>query len=243
VQVGLEGGVMKIIALVPIKLNNERTPGKNTKCFSDGTPLMYFVQEKLLQVNDIDKIYLYCSSDDVKPFVLDGIEYLKRPKHLDSPTTTFNEIFDCFYKTVDADIYVTAFATAPFISLSRYVECVRAVKSGQYDSAFTAVKVQDFLWDESGQAINFNPKHVPRTQDLPPLYSESGGLYVLTKEAWQKLGRKMGENPYKIFISNIEATDIDYPDDFELADVIYQHIIKITPPPRVESSCTGAVNG
>ena len=31
---------MKVVALVPIKMNNERTPGKNTKRFHDGTPLI-----------------------------------------------------------------------------------------------------------------------------------------------------------------------------------------------------------
>jgi hypothetical protein len=30
---------MRIVALVPVKLNNERTPGKNTKNIYDGTPL------------------------------------------------------------------------------------------------------------------------------------------------------------------------------------------------------------
>lgn len=41
---------MKTVAFIPIKMNNERTPGKNTKRFSDGTPLIYFVQQKVLQL-------------------------------------------------------------------------------------------------------------------------------------------------------------------------------------------------
>ena len=31
---------MKTTLFMPIKLNNERTPGKNIKCFDDGTPLL-----------------------------------------------------------------------------------------------------------------------------------------------------------------------------------------------------------
>lgn len=36
---------MKIVALIPIKLNNERTPGKNTKRFTDGIQqiVIYFL--------------------------------------------------------------------------------------------------------------------------------------------------------------------------------------------------------
>ena len=35
-----EGLNMKVVAFVPVKLNNERLPGKNTKVFEDGTPLI-----------------------------------------------------------------------------------------------------------------------------------------------------------------------------------------------------------
>ena len=35
---------MKTVALIPIKLSSERLPGKNTKPFFDGTPLMHFIQ-------------------------------------------------------------------------------------------------------------------------------------------------------------------------------------------------------
>ena len=36
---------MKVVVMIPIKLNNERVPGKNLKCFSDGTPLINFIQK------------------------------------------------------------------------------------------------------------------------------------------------------------------------------------------------------
>lgn len=31
---------MKTVAVVPVKMNNERLPGKNTKCFDNGEPLI-----------------------------------------------------------------------------------------------------------------------------------------------------------------------------------------------------------
>ena len=41
---------MKTVAYFPVKLNNERTPGKNIKPFSNGKPLMNFVQCALLEL-------------------------------------------------------------------------------------------------------------------------------------------------------------------------------------------------
>ena len=61
------------------------------------------------------------------------------------------------------------------------------VKSGNYDSAFTASKVQDFLW-ENGKPLNFDPECIARTQDLPAIFKESVGamslhvIYIIKQE-------------------------------------------------------------
>ena len=38
---------MKTIAIVPIKLNNERLPNKNIKPFDNGAPLCHYIFETL----------------------------------------------------------------------------------------------------------------------------------------------------------------------------------------------------
>ena len=81
---------MKTVAFIPIKLNNERTPGKNTKKFKDGTPLVYFVQKALMELKEkgcIDEIYVFCSNEAIQPFLLDGVQLLKRPEILDQKET------------------------------------------------------------------------------------------------------------------------------------------------------------
>ncbi len=164
---------MKIVAMLPIKLNNERTPGKNIKPFYDGTPLMHFVQRNLLAVTGIDEIYCYCSDESVKEYLLDGVEFLQRPKELDLPMSNFSEFFRSFTETIAADIYIAAFATAPFLKFEHIQECLDKVKSGEYDTAFAATILQDFIWTDDGKPLNFNPSKLPRTQDLPPLYCET----------------------------------------------------------------------
>jgi len=216
---------MRTVAMIPIKLNNERTPGKNTKPFFDGTPLMHFVQKNLLAADGIDEIYCYCSDVRVKEYLLDGIEFLQRPREFDLPMSNFSEFFNRFTKTISADIYIAAFATAPFLKAEHIQECLNKVKTGEYDTAFAATKLQDFIWTDKGKPLNFDPQKLPRTQDLPPLYCETGGLYVISKTAYEKLNRRIGDNPYVCIVDSIEATDIDYPEDFELANLIYKEVI------------------
>ena len=53
---------MKTVAVVPMKLNNRRLPQKNTKSFSNGKPLCYYILHTLLQVKQIEEVYVYCSN-------------------------------------------------------------------------------------------------------------------------------------------------------------------------------------
>lgn len=209
---------MKIIAIMPIKLKNERCPGKNTRLL-DNKPLLQYELNSLKLTGLCDSINVYCSDEKVIPFLPLDVNFIKRPDYLDLPTSNFTQIFDCFIETIDADIYVYAHATAPFITVETMRQCIEAVKSGAYDSAFCALKLQDYLWQD-GEPLNFDASNLPRTQDLKPIYQETSGVYVFTKAVYQKYRRRIGKNPFIKEVSFKEAVDIDNPEDFELAEAI-----------------------
>lgn len=211
---------MKTVVLLPIKLNNQRIPGKNIKRFSDGTPLMKLIQETCLKSKLIDEIYVYCTNPAVEEYLLPGVKYLQRPQYLDGDQANSNDIIREFIKQIDADIYVETHATGPFTSTESIDACINAVSSGLYDSAFLAKKMQEFLW-QNGKPMNFDVNCFPRTQDLIPVYSEAPGAYVFSKETFLKFGRRVGIKPYIHEISEIESRDIDYIEDFEIADILY----------------------
>ena len=206
---------MKTVAIMPLKLNNERLPGKNTKLLGD-KPLLQYELEALQKANMTDSINVYCSDDSVIEFLPKGVNFIKRPEFLDLPTSNFSQIFESFMGEVDADIYVYAHATAPFITVETIKECIGAVQSGKYDSAFCAVKIQDYLWRD-GKPLNFDATNLPRSQDLEVIYRETSGVYVFTKEVFQKYHRRIGANPYIKEVTYKEAVDINNPEDFDLA--------------------------
>lgn len=209
---------MKIVAIMPIKLNNERCPGKNIRLLGN-KPLLRHALDNLLEIGLCDEIIVYCSDDSISEFLPGGVDLLKRPDYLDLPTSNFNQIFDCFIETIDADVYVYAHATAPFIKQATMKECIEAVISGKYDSAFCAERIQSFLW-EDGKPLNFDEGNLPRTQDLKPIFSETSGIYVFTREVYKKYRRRIGLNPYIKELSFKEAIDIDMPSDFEIAEIL-----------------------
>ena len=216
---------MKTVAFVPIKLNNQRTPGKNTKKFDDGTPLITVFLKTLVKCSEIDELYVFCSNEAIKEYLIPGVKFLKRPEFLDTQEATPQDIISEFMKIVDADIYAVCHCTSPFVSIEHINKCFSSVKEGQYDSAFTGEKIQKLLWNTENKPINFNAENVPRTQDLNPIYSEVSAAYVFKKEVFTKYKRRIGINPLIVEVNGIECVDIDYPEDFEIANAIYMMII------------------
>ena len=204
---------MNVVAVMPIKLKNERCPGKNTRILGD-KPLLQYELDNLKKTNLCNSINVYCSNTDVIQYLPEKVNFVKRPRELDLPTSNFTQIFENFMNEVDADIYIYAHATAPFITTETMKLCINAVMSGEYDSAFCALKLQDYLW-KKGEPLNFDATNVPRTQDLEPIYQETSGVYVFTKEVFKKYKRRIGKKPFIKEVSFKEAVDIDNPEDFE----------------------------
>lgn len=209
---------MKIVSVIPIKMNNERLPGKNTKLLGN-KPLIHYIQESLIESRKLNNIYVYCSNPQIQQFILPGVEYLKRDEKLDLPTSNFSQIFTSFMNDVNADIYVYAHATAPFVTVDTINQCISAVTSGKYDSAFCASKIQDYLWQDN-KPMNFDATNLPRSQDIKPIYRETSGVYVFTREVFEKHHRRVGINPYIKNVTFKESVDINNPEDFELAQIM-----------------------
>jgi CMP-N-acetylneuraminic acid synthetase len=209
---------MKKVAFVPIRLNSQRVEGKNLRLLG-GRPLMAYLLQTLTQVENIDEVYLYCSNPDVQQYLPEGVKFLQRDQSLDSNTTLGEEIYDAFTLAVDADIYILAHATSPFIRSATIADAVARVESGEYDSAFSAERVQTFAWWD-GKPLNYSLDRVPRTQDLEPVYVETSAFFVFEREVWRGKRRRIGERPYMAVTDRIESMDIDNPDDFLLAEAI-----------------------
>lgn len=213
---------MRTIAIVPMKLNNERLPNKNTKAFTNGKSLCFYILSTLLQVRGIDAIYVYCSNPVIKKYIPEGIRFLERSPALDSTNTTMNEVLKSFAKDVPADLYIMSHATSPFIKPESIQDALNRVLAGEYDSALAVEKVQEFFWKEN-QPFNYSLDSIPRTQDLDVMYKETSGFYIYKSESIMDYNRRVGIHPFLKEVSKIEAVDIDEREDFEIADAIFQY--------------------
>lgn len=213
---------MQNVAIVPIKLRNRRLPGKNLMPLADGSTLLHRAVTTLGMVRGLDRVIVFSSSKELAPLVRDlGAEHLLRNPRLDEDSASSNDILSEFTDQVRADRYVLVHATSPFLRASS-VEAGLEAMAGDYDSAFTAVRKHDFFW--VGGVPNYDPRSIPRTQDLEPLLIETSGFYAFESDVFRIGQRRIGDNPYVVEVSSLEAVDVDEQEDMDIANALIERL-------------------
>lgn len=211
---------MKTVAFVPIRLNSKRVVGKNLKMLGN-KPLLCYILDTLVNVKRIDEVYVYCSSEEIIKYLPQGVKFLKRPEFLDRDETLGKEIYEEFTKTINADVYVLAHTTSPFMKVTTVENALNKILDEGYDSAFSAEKIQTFAWF-NGKTLNYDLKEIPRTQTIEPVYVETSAFFMFKRDIWKVHKQRIGFNPYFAIVDKIEGVDIDWPEDFEFAEKIIE---------------------
>ena len=211
---------MRTVALVPIKLNSQRLSNKNILPLA-GRPLCWHILNTLTKVSQIDEVYVYCSDENIVQYIPSSVIFQKRSAELDKDYIKAFDLYRNFIREIDADIYVVAHTTAPYVKAESLENALLQVQTGKNDSAFSAERIQTFAWFQ-GNPINYNLCDVPRTQDMKPVWVETSGFYIFKKEIFTKHNRRIGFTPYIQEVSGIEALDIDEKEDYEMALIYAQ---------------------
>lgn len=210
---------MKVVGFIPAKGSSERVQCKNTlELFNK--PLFRINLEKLVECRLIDEAYLDTESDEIINLSKGtGCKIFKRDKMLASNKTDGNKLLLNEAKNVDADIYVMLLGTSPFIKIDTIENGIQTLlDKDEYDSVIAVRREKFYLWDENGP--KYDMENIPNSFTLKDTIIETMGLYIIRKEALFTTQRRIGDNPYLLNVSPVEAIDINYPEDYELAKLI-----------------------
>ena len=206
---------MKTVAFVPIKMNSQRLPHKNILPLGNRA-LCWYIFDVLLNVKEIDEVYVYCSDDRIVEYIPQNVIYKKRSEQFDGDLVKGYDIYKSFIDEVDADVYILAHATSPFIKSETIHNALSNVLYNGNDSAFSAQRIQTFSWFK-GKPLNYEFEDVPRTQDIEPVLVETSAFYIFKKEVFKEHKRRIGFTPYIQEVDDVEAIDIDEKKDYDLA--------------------------
>ena len=211
----------RLVAVVPMRHNSERVPGKNYRDLG-GKPLFHWIVDTLLAVPTIDEVVI----DTDSPTIIDDVakaypqvRVLLRPEHLRAGEIAMNDVLLNTAEQVNADVLLQTHSTNPFLSAATIEEAIARFNAHENDcdSVFGVTRLQARLWTADGKAVNHDPAVLLRTQDLDPIYLENSCFYIFTPEILRERGNRIGERPLLVETPPMEAIDIDEESDFQLA--------------------------
>ncbi len=216
--------IPRIVALVPMRHQSERVPGKNYRELA-GAPLFHHLIIALQACPEIAEIVVDTDSGTIKDGLTEHfpkVKVIDRPKHLLDGETPMNDILLHDSEQVSADYFLQTHSTNPLLRAETMSAAFAAFldEVPDKDSLFSVTALHTRLYDLEGKAINHNPGELLRTQDLPPIYEENSCIYLFTRQSLEKRGQRIGENPMMFPIPAEEAWDIDEEIDFQLADFL-----------------------
>ncbi len=214
----------KIVALVPMRHQSERVPGKNYRSLA-GKPLFQHILDTLLACSEITQVAVDTDSPVISADLQQRypqVVVIERPEHLRDGNIAMNEVLLHDTGLLPADFYLQTHSTNPLLrpqTISRAIQSLLK-QFPAYDSLFSVTRVQVRLWDQLGRPVNHNPAILLRTQDLPPIYEENSCMYLFTRQTLEQRRNRLGERPLLFEIPAAEAWDIDEELDFSIADLI-----------------------
>lgn len=214
----------KIVALVPMRHQSERVPGKNMRELADA-PLFHHILRSLRVCPEISQIVVDTDSTPIKKGLktyFEEVLVIDRPEELRDGDVPMNEILLHDIAQVEADFYLQTHSTNPLLRPETMSAAINAFLDSypEKDSLFSVTALQTRLYDSEGMAMNHSPEELLRTQDLPPVYEENSCIYLFTGEGLLEHQHRLGPNPMMFPIPAEEAWDIDEELDFQIADFL-----------------------
>lgn len=218
----------KVVALLPMKGHSERVPNKNLKDFC-GKPLYHAILRKILKCSLINEVFINTDSEDIKSDVkkcFPEVNLIDRPKNIQGDHVSMNKIIEYDLSQIDGDHFLQTHSTNPLITVNTLESAIKYFmkKKMEFDSVFSVTKWQTRLYWEDGSPINHNPEELIRTQDLTPVYEENSNFFLFSKKSFERAGnRRIGKEPAMFEVNKLEAIDIDEPEDFKIAKILYEN--------------------
>tara|TARA_B100000767_G_C19614227_1_gene471178 strand:- start:92 stop:790 length:699 start_codon:yes stop_codon:yes gene_type:complete len=226
-----------LVCFLPCRKGSERIPRKNIKPFSDfKNGLIEIKINQLLLSKKIDKIILSTNDKEIidfaNSFQTERLIIHEREDYLSTSLTSTDTLVGHANELIENAHILWTHVTSPFITALDYDKIIsqyyNSLEKG-FDSLMTTTLIHGFLWDKTGPT-NYDRKieKWPRTQTLEPIHEVNSGVFLAHSNIYNKFNDRIGETPFLYTLDKLKSQDIDWPEDFILAEqLIKTRLVKI----------------
>ncbi|WP_026838114.1 cytidylyltransferase domain-containing protein [Gillisia sp. JM1] len=226
---------MSISLFLPVRAGSERVKNKNMRSFAGIKNGVFELKlNQLENLHSVDEVII--SSNDSKCLEIaetykNRIENLvidERPDHLGSSSTKLEDLILHVAHLSSCENILWTHATNPLFTAQNYMNAIEVYlhqKKNGFDSLVSGHIIKDFLLDKESNRIVNNTSNLkwPRTQDLTDLFAINNAVFIANRERYL-LGERLGIKPYYLEIDKISSLDIDYEEDFLIAEAVYEKL-------------------
>jgi N-acylneuraminate cytidylyltransferase len=226
---------------LPTRKGSRRVKNKNTRPFADiAGGLLENKLSQLIRTKNIAEILLSTNDDEcikiAENFVKRDtrLKILRRPEALCLDTTDLQDLIAYVPTITNAKNILWGHVTTPIADAEEYDRAVdiyfSKLKEG-YDSLVSVTELKNFLLNKNGAVVNNSTAiQWPRTQDLEALYEVNHVIFLAGREAYEAQKNRIGKKPALHVMDKLNSFDIDWEEDFMIAEMIFR-IIYPPPPP------------
>lgn len=225
----------KIAFFLPTRKGSERVKSKNTRPFAgiEGGLVENKIKQ-LLATKHINEI-LFSSNDEMciaiaEKYASDSrLRIIPRPNELCLSTTNLQDLI-CYVPTItNADHILWGHVTTPLVEAKVYDTAIEQYLSKitkGYDSLVSVKELKNFLLNQEGKLVN-NTTDIPwpRTQDLEPLYEINHAIFLAKRSVYTEQKNRIGQKPLLYIMDEIHSKDIDWEEDFKIAEIMYKTLL------------------
>lgn len=211
---------MGVIGFIPVKAKSSRLPGKNWLPFK-GTTLLQHKIRQLKEVNMVDEIIVSTDSPMLLELALaEGATAIRRPPEFADESHPLADFISYVCSITPGEHLLWSCVTSPLFEAGGMTAVIQDYFSGLElgnDSIATVMPFQHYLLDENGP-LNFGRgEHHKNSENLPKWYLFTNGATVTPVRKMAIWKDRLGPNPKYFFVNPVEAIDIDYRVDYEIA--------------------------
>ena len=208
----------QVCAFIPAKGSSTRVQNKNKQMIR-GIPMFLWAAGNLNKVLSKKQIFVHSDDEEILQIASShGYGAIKRPSSLCDNNTTGDDLMLWESEQTKAEVLVQHLPPAIFLKRSTLDSLIRGVLSDGFDSAVGVYETQPYLWSDGKPS--YYGKNLPNSVDLPMQVNESMGTYVTSRKSLELTSRRVGGNINAVNLDFLERTDIDYPQQLEIARLV-----------------------
>jgi len=214
----------KTVAFIPLRGGSKSIPLKNIKLMA-GKPLAFWTIKAALDCQTIDRVVVSTDSETIRQ----ELSFIKSPKlsfferspETATDTASTESAMCDYFSQNSCDQIVLIQATSPLLTKDDLEGGLKALKTQNFDSVLSLVRLKRFLWSEkNGQAEprNYSLSIRPRRQDFEGELFENGAFYITSHSLFLKSKCRLNGKIGFYEMDPDSFVEIDEPSDWSIVE-------------------------